>query len=231
VTRRRSSASRTGSVYVLALLEAGSRVPSRIAGRRIAALEVDGIVAAVERRKTAPPLSERSLRAQHRILVALHDRAAAILPVRFGGLTDETALAQVVRLRRSVLGRALRKVRGRTQMTIRFFDSGTAETDTVAPSPRSGTAYLEARARAARVRVPPIAAAIRRAVASLVAAESIERGQRGVGVVIHHLIGREDVERYRARVARVLDAGGEPVMVSGPLPPSAFAPDIMDAAS
>jgi hypothetical protein len=217
---------------VLALLESGSRVPARVAGRRIAAVEVDGIVAAVERRRAVPRLSERSLRAQHRVLVALHERVAAMLPVRFGTLTDEAALARLVRLRRSMLRRALRRVRGRTQMTVRVFDpDGTARRGGVVAGPGSGTTYLEARARAARVPLPAIAGAIRRAVAPLVADESIERGRGGVGVVIHHLIRRRDVERYRVNVARVLDGRDAPVTVSGPLPPAAFVPDIMDVTS
>jgi hypothetical protein len=217
---------------VFALLASGSRVPRRIGRHRLSSIAIDGIVAAVERRRSAPVLSERTLRDQHRVLVTLHEGARAILPVRFGAQIEIAELERVVRLRRGVLARALTKVRGKAQMTVRVF--GAAAVQARAPLPRSGTEYLEARVRASRPDVPAIGEAIRRAVKSLVAAESIETGRGGVRVVIEHLIRRDNVERYRERVARVLAAAGEDadaVALSGPWPPSAFVPDIMEARS
>jgi len=227
--RRRSVAGQ--SVYVLALIESAARLPDRLCRRRIDAIDVEGITCVVERRRTVPPASERSLRDQFRAIVALQEWADAILPVRFGALLDIAELARIVRQRRTILKRALRHVRGRVQMTVRVFGEPVADEPTA--SPRSGTAYLQARARASRPDVPRTARAIRRAVQSFTADESIERGRGRVRLVMHHLIARGAVVRYHARIDRVLAGAhdADTVVVSGPLPPYAFVPDVMDVTS
>ena len=218
-------------IYVLALIESAARLPDRIGRRRVDAIDVEGITCVFERRRSVPTVSERSLRDQFRAIVALQEWADAILPVRFGALLDAAELARIVRQRRTMLKRALRRVRGRTQMTVRVF--GESAVDEREASPRSGTAYLQARARASRPEVPPTARAIRRAVAPFAADESIERGRGRVRLVIHHLIARGVVMRYQSRIDRVLAGVGDAdtVVVSGPLPPYAFAPDVMDVTS
>jgi hypothetical protein len=230
VSARKASVARR-SIYVLALVESAARLPDRIGRRRLEAIDVEGITCVVERRYTVPPVSERSLRDQFRTIVALHERVEAILPVRFGALIDIAELARIVRQRKTMLRRALRRVRGRTQMTVRVF--GEPLVDERETSPRSGTAYLQARARAFRPDVPPTARAIRRAVQPFAADDSIERGRGRVRLVMHHLIARGAVARYQSRIDGVL-AGAEDadtVVVSGPLPPYAFVPDVMDVTS
>ena len=228
--RNRSSARQT-SIYVLALIESPAQLPNRVGRRRIDAIDVEGITCVVERRRAVPVVSEKSLRDQFRTIVALQERVEAILPVRFGALLDVAELARIVRQRKTMLKRALKRVRGRTQMTVRVF--GESQVDERDASPRSGTAYLKALVRASRPELPPTARAIRRAVQPLAADESIERGRGRVRLVMHHLIARGAVVRYHLRIDRVL-AGvddADTVVVSGPLPPYAFAPDVMDVTS
>ena len=109
-----------------------------------------------------PILSERALREQHRVVVALHQQLETLIPVRFGALLERSELERIVRLRRSALARALTRVRGSAQMTIRAV--GAAKVIARSSSTRSGTAYLAERARAARPAVPPAAEVVRVAV-------------------------------------------------------------------
>ena len=213
-------------VYVYALL--GSNAPvGRRRGMRIEVIPVGGMLAAVERLANRPPLSEAALRRQHEIVVELARENEAVLPVRFGAFMDVDELAQVIRLRQGVLRRALRRVRGHDQMTVRLF--GPVRARVVAPPSTTGTAYLRSRAAAARPALTPAARAIVAAVSPLVSAQRIDAG-RGAGVqaTIDHLVRRRSVARYR-RLVETCVAGMDPppaVAVSGPWPPFAFAPDI-----
>jgi len=229
VSRRRSSGG-ARQLYVFALCRSTARVPAAIGRHRLERIAIGGVAAIAERRTSMPALSERSLRDQHRVVVALHQHVDALIPVRFGALLERSELERIVRLRRSALGRALTRVRGRAQMTIRAF--GAAREPSQSAAARSGTAYLAERARAARPEVPPAAEAVRLAVGALVAEESIEAGRGGGSVVINHLIRARDAEAYLDHAGGAL--AGVPagtLTVSGPWPPFAFAPEIMDAAS
>jgi hypothetical protein len=212
--------------YVFALCRSTAPVPDSIGRHRLERIAIGSIAAIAERRASMPILSERALRDQHRVVVALHEQLQTLIPVRFGALLERSELERIVRLRRAALVRALTRVRGRAQMTIRAVGAATA----IARSspPRSGTAYLAERARAARPAVPPAAEAVRAAVRELVAEESIEAG-RGGSVVINHLIRARDAGAYLARAGRVLSGvPADTLSVSGPWPPFAFAPEIVD---
>lgn len=218
-------------VYVFALCSADAVAAGRIGRHRLEAIELDGIVAIVERRSAPPILSEHALREQHRVVVELHRRSDALIPVRFGAFLERAELEDVVRRRHAVLARGLKRVRGRAQMTIRSF--GATVHRERAPRATTGTAYLAQRARAARPDVPPALEAVRRAVRPLVVGEVVDAGRGSVRIVINHLVRVSDVERYRARVERVLAGvpSGHSVVLSGPYPPFAFAPEIMDPTS
>lgn len=229
--KRRRSTGDQRPLYVFALSDSDDRVPERIGRHRLECVELGGLVAIVERRSAAPVLSERSLRDQHRVVVALHQRAKALLPVRFGALLDRTELDGIVRQRRAVLMRALKRVRGMAQMTIRSFEARSRPASE--PRAATGTAYLARRARAVRPDVPPAVDAVREAVRTLVVDESIEAGRGAVRVSVNHLIRIGDVDRYLVRAESALTdaAASESVLRTGPWPPFAFAPEIMDAAS
>jgi Gas vesicle synthesis protein GvpL/GvpF len=213
------------TLYVHALLDARIPVP-RIRRHAIEIVEVDRLFAAVERIAMAPDISEAALREQHRIVVRLGAAADAILPVRFGTLIDWEELQRIAARRRTVLRTALRRVRGRQQMTVRVFGPVSARGD-AAPA-ATGTDYLLARAASSRPFLSSVARAVRRAVRPLVTLERLDPGRGGVQTTMHHLIRRESVRRYIELVdAAVADADSPlKVAVTGPFPPFAFAPDL-----
>jgi hypothetical protein len=208
---------------VYALLDERMRAPRRSG---LAIIGVGGVFAAVREAAGAPALSEAALREQHRIVVLLARTARAILPVRFGTLVDRERLEHAVSAGSAALGDAFRMVRDREQMTVRVFG-----VTSLRPSPAgvsSGTEYLLARAALARPALPPLAAAIARAVAPLVRSERIDPGQRDVQVTLHHLVDRGRAPEYRSIVDATVTrtAPSSSSVVSGPWPPFAFAPDL-----
>jgi Gas vesicle synthesis protein GvpL/GvpF len=212
-------------LYVFALLDAPLPGP---APRRptIEVVKVDALFAAIERRVAPPAADEAALRAQHRIVVRLGRDAEALLPVRFGTLVSRAELERIVRLRRAIFTRALRLVRGKQQMTTRIL--GTPRATRPPRAPVTGTAYLQARAGYGRPALPAAAKAIRRNVAPVLAAERIDPGRPGIVATMHHLVRRDDVRRYVAMVEAALERLASPprVVISGPFPPFAFAPDL-----
>jgi Gas vesicle synthesis protein GvpL/GvpF len=226
-------------VYVYALVEQRARrfragastvsvidcgtVPSAIDGLPLRSTK---IYAAVERREDAPVLSEAALTRQHQIVATLAHRVDAILPVRFGSLIEHDELLRIVQLRGHLLARALARVRGHEQMTVRVF--GASKPDNRLSGPVSGATYLERRRAAQHGSLSGVADLIRSTVAPLVARESMEQGRPHVKATVHHLIPRGRSAEY---VELVQDAASEAasldrVTVSGPFAPFAFAPDI-----
>jgi hypothetical protein len=185
-----------------------------------------GLCAAVERLADPPALSEATLRRQHAIVVALSRATDAILPVRFGALVEPDELAEIVRLRRGVLRRALQRVRGQEQMTLRLFGPAVARVS--ARHSTTGTEYLRSRVEASRPALTPAARSLVEAVRTLVTAQRIDAGRGAVQLTIHHLVPRGNGPRYARRIASeaVRMAPPPAIAVSGPWPPFAFAPDI-----
>ena len=217
-------------LYVYALL--GTRVArGRLPLRRIEIVPVGGLFAAGERFPALPALTEEALRRQHRIVVRLSRLSKAVLPVRFGAFMTDDELPQIVRARRAVLLRALKRVRGRDQMTVRIF--GPALEVLPAGRPSSGSDYLRARAAALRPALTPGARALVKAVSSVVDAQRVSGSRGGVQLTIDHLVRRSNVARYRRLLSSCVEEL-QPhidVAVSGPWPPFAFAPDIWTPAA
>jgi hypothetical protein len=217
------------ALYVYAIVRSDVRLPP-VAGHRIERVELGGVAAAAERRTRARPLSEKTLRDQYRVIARLHARVDAILPVRFGALVEAEELERIVALRRRTLVAALRNVRNRSQMTVRLLGSpieAVPEPDAI-----TGTAYLLARVESSRPVLSPAAEAIRRSVARLVAAESIDRGRGSIALTLHHLVAKDRLARYRAHVESAAADFGSPasVVISGPMAPFAFVPDLWNDA-
>ena len=210
--------------YVYALADDG--LPSRFVagGRRLRAIDVAGVLVVVERVRDAPAATERTLRDQHAIVVSLARRVNALLPARFGALFTPAELDARVRTAHDVIVDALDRVRGRVQMTVRVLSpSGSGP---VSSRPRSGTAYLMARAEGARA-LRRTAARIRRAASPLVVDQRVEPGKGEIQGTVYHLIQSGDVERYRAALARIAPAVAPALLTAtGPWPPFAFAPEL-----
>ena len=214
-------------VYVFALVGRPGRAAT-IAGRRIAIIQAGGVFAAVEaeveRGARRSELSEAALREQHAIVVALARRFDAVLPARFGAWVDVQTLEQALTTNRARIHRALARVKDREQFSVRIF----GDREDIPVDLSSGAAYLRSRLAASRPPLSRAARSLRRAVKPLVRAERIEPGRGSIRLTIHHLVDRGRARAYRAAVREsVALARDEHVVVSGPWPPFAFAPDLL----
>ena len=91
-----------------------------LAGERLRALRVGRIIAIVGDLRRVPSADEPTLRRFDHVIRRLFRSVPALLPARFGTCFDTPdELTTVLRLRQASLGRALRLVRGRAQMTVR----------------------------------------------------------------------------------------------------------------
>jgi hypothetical protein len=211
------------SLYVYAFVDAPGG-PMTVARHRLEILSIGGIHVVVERLAAPPAASETALRTQHAIVDRLARTFAAVLPARFGSFMSPDGLQQVIGPRRVELRKALRRLRGRVQMTARI---ATPVAEPL-PPPRgrapSGTAYLNARRAALSGPRPRLAAALSEAVHSLAHDERIETDAAHGRTALFHVIDRADVRRYRATVDRFAAAEGERVVVTGPYAPFAFTP-------
>ena len=212
------------AVYVYALSSPGLPRRLSVLGRRLHCLAIGGIDAIIEYSRT-PGRSLDEIQFQHRLVGRLAARAPALLPARFGSAVTEDALRSLVSDRQGEIEEALRLVRNCEQMTVRVFgpaeDAPRTDSESV-----SGTAYLTRR-RDRTHRRPPEAEIIRRELGSLARAERSEPGERGIRLVVYHLVARRQVSRYR-RQASVLQGLLSPyaVTVTGPWPVFAFAPEL-----
>lgn len=211
-------------LYVYALLET-PRHAVRIPSTRLELMRCGPITAAVERRRRAPRRSARALLRQHRLVVQLHDTAGTVLPVRFGALVERGDLRRTIAQRRGTLLSSLRRLRGKAQMTVRIF--GHASRPHAPRLSTSGAEYLKARAKLARHTTPPLARAVARAVRPLIVEERQEAGKGLVHVTLYHLVPQQRLEDYLRSMERVT-GGLTEVTVSGPWPPFAFAPDLLE---
>jgi hypothetical protein len=170
-----------------------------------------------------PPLDATTLRAQDALVRALHDRAGALLPMRFG--TTSASRDEMVRsleAREGLLTR-LAGVRGCEQMTVRVFGAAPEPDEPVASDARSGTEYLLARAK--QQQSPLALEALATGVKNLTRDVRVEAAtQPGVLGSVYHLIARGRSAEYRDAVQRAArDLTNVRVLVSGPSPAYAFA--------
>jgi len=178
------------------------------------AVAVKSVAAIVQRRTSAPPVTEEALRAQAEALSKLEARGLSFLPVRFGTVVrDEAELKQLVAPIAKALADALALTRGRRQMTVRVRGMRPKAPRT------SGRAFLAARARDARV---PEADPVRKAVARLIAAEETGPARGPYAGAVHHLVDAANIERYIAAVTDLQRRSPGRFVLSGPMPPFAF---------
>ena len=212
-------------LYVYALLDGPVR-PVTMAGRRVETVKVDAFYAAVERVSRPPRATESALQRQHDIVACLSRRTDAILPARFGALVDADELARVLRHRRRAIARALSRVRGHQQMTVRIFQARPARQNrSPATGGTPGARYLRRRRAELAPRPGPAVRAIGRAVRDLRSAERRATSRDGAVTTLFHLVWRGTSRAYRARLRRLSLPSGLDIVVSGPFPPYAFAPE------
>jgi Gas vesicle synthesis protein GvpL/GvpF len=141
-----------------------------------------------------------------------------LLPVRYGTrLDDEAAAARALAQRHGDLARALERVRGAVELSLRVLVAGSQATP--AGAARSGADYLRAKAgSAATVRNldEPLAALAR---------ATRERPGRTPAELVRmsYLVERHAVERFVGVVARLQEASpGLRLLCTGPWPPYSF---------
>jgi hypothetical protein len=195
-----------------------------VAGEPLRIIAAAGLAAVVGEMARAPRPTIAAFRRHDAVVRALAGKLPAILPVRFGNcLGGADDLRLVLEARRDPLHAALRRVRGRVQMTLRGVDNEGAP-----PPPRiviardaSGRAYLRARAlSAAREHEEHALAPLLPAVSRWVRAEKVER-RAGIASV-HHLVPRGCVAAYARAMHRTAEAAGVRMTLTGPFPPYAF---------
>ena len=210
-------------LYVYALADPGLPRTLRLLGHTLTTLSLGAIDVVIERQIQPVQPTAESLREQHAIVTKLASRVGGLLPARFGSLINERRLREVLSQREPEILESLGRVRGRHQMTIRVFGAVDSTTP-VDEAPSTGTAFLQRR-RIRAHHVPPEVATIRDVLASLVAAERVETGERGLRVTVFHLVSTDHVESYKIKAAG-LQLAPHHVTVSGPWPAFAFAPEL-----
>lgn len=201
---------------MLVLAIAGAREMRRA---QVDAVRAGALSAIVVRRASAPRVSERALKAQMAALARLERQGLTILPARFGTMVASAAeLRKLLAPQAGALEAALSHVRGRRQMTVRV------RGERQAPRRTSGASYLAARAKAARLAE---ADPVRRAAAAFIVDERVDADARaGFLGAVHHLVDAADVPRYLAAVSATAGARSGAFMITGPMIPFAFVPEL-----
>jgi hypothetical protein len=212
--------------YVFAL--AGEACdPFEYTGHAIESIEMLGVYALVERLDRPPVVSEQALRDQHQVIAQLHARSGALLPARFGAFLDPRELQSIVEQRRTAIVEALRRVQGRSQMTIRLLvaePTGAVRSVPVRGRAATGTEYLESR-RASMSPLPAALSAASVAVRGIAVDERVESRRGGAAAMLYHLVDRGQIPAYRDLLADV-DSDDGRLTVTGPWAPFAFTPDL-----
>jgi hypothetical protein len=216
-------------VYLYALL---SETPAcetgvGVCSERLRVVALGDLVALVGDVGEPPAPTAVTLRAQDMVLRRLCAAVDALLPVRFGTLlADDAALAESLAPRQPELARAMGRISGCEQMTLRVWGEAPAAAPLAAAVEGGpGTQYLVGRRRArewAR-RVPELEPA-RPGLADLVREERVERHDRPpLLVTVQHLVPRAAVRPY---IDAIDGARGRlrpwRVSVTGPWPAYAF---------
>ena len=157
----------------------------------------------------APAATLDDVRAHHRVVSAAWDGCPAVLPVRFGQwFASEEELRAAVAPKVEEYGRALERVRGGAEFSVRVVDPTTAEVEEP-PATSSGTEYLRfaaaraRRRREAEARGKAVAEELRGALGGLVRDERVDAPDLQQELArIAHLVARADADAYEEAMDR-----------------------------
>jgi hypothetical protein len=211
-------------MYVYAIAEGVSSVAdlAGVQGEPIVAVPVGEATVLIGEVATRPAIDANALRAQDALVRALHERASALLPMRFGVTSaDRAELVRTIDARSDLVAR-LAAVRGCEQMVVRV-SRAVDELNEPLPAAATGTDYLLARAK--RHAPAPALHALADGVGALAKDVRLESAsQPGLIGSVYHLIERGRADQYRAAVDRLArEMPDVRVLISGPAPPYAFA--------
>lgn len=226
-------------LYVYAIVAPRPSAPLGVGLRDepLTLLAVGDVVAAVGEMDEPPEVTPETIRGHDAVVSRLAGLSEAILPARFGTVQEATALSDWLGSAEA-LREALRLVARREQMTLHVFDDGATlepERGDELPAPdgaRSlgpGARYLEGRRHQWRRETTlPELALVRQRLATLIAAERVERRTTPpLRASVYHLIerGRSGAYRETVEAAGALVAGVR-LRITGPRAPYAFAPEV-----
>jgi Gas vesicle synthesis protein GvpL/GvpF len=162
--------------------------------------------------------SEEAILAHARVVEALVERSAALLPARFGrGFRDEDALREAITGRAASLRDALTQVRGCIEVGVRVV----APEPAPPPAADSGRAYMEAllaHTEEARELHEPLAALARAATHTVGSTPRLLLSGA-------YLVEPGELDGFRRRVSELEAAHPElTFLITGPWPPYSFAP-------
>ena len=165
----------------------------------------------------APAVNRETLAAQDQVVRALHDRGAALLPMRFGAAFATTGEAeQALAGQAKGLAERLDRVRSREQMSLRIIGVSAEPASTAKAG--TGADYLRQRAR------PRELTPLLDALAPLTRATKIERARHEGVVTVYQLVDRGAADEYRRTVEMVCPSLAPIIVhVRGPAPCYAFA--------
>jgi hypothetical protein len=198
----------------------------------VRALAVPGARAWVSDVASAPAPTVERARAHDRVIREAM-RSGTPLPARFGQtFADETALGEELTGRATAVERALGRVSGLVEMTVRVRLTSGRPGKLMPSKELSGRGYLSSLRERERLdsealgEAENLQARVARAVSGVARAEVVA----GVGagdrtVVIAHLVAPEEVGRYREAVRDAMRGEGpsRPVSITGPWAPYSFA--------
>ncbi|HEX7313390.1 MAG TPA: GvpL/GvpF family gas vesicle protein [Pyrinomonadaceae bacterium] len=208
-----------------------------VGGARVRVLALVGFAAVVsETGADAAPVNEENLKAHNRVNAA----ALAVstpLPCRFGTRAAHERLAEYVAANAAALAAALARVRGRVEMSVKLMEKSEVrgrksevESEAGAAAHGAGTAFLLKKRRelqgeeGARRRADEAASWLASGVGEL-ARETEARVSPSEAIFVRaaHLVERESVEEYRARLRTLAAARRDlRLLTSGPWPPYNF---------
>lgn len=234
-------------VYCLGdeLSESAFEGATGVCGAAVRVLRLTGRLSAVVSAAPSEPVAvnEENLQAHNRVNAAAL-ASSTPLPFRFGTRAAPERLAEYAATNEAALDAALARVRGAVEMGVKLMSKaagearkaeggsggGTEGGEGDGAAVGRGTAFLLKKRRdvlggeEARLRAEGLAAWLAEGVAGL-ARESAVRVNPPEAIVVRaaHLVGRESVEEYRARL-RGLRAARTDVrlLASGPWPPYSF---------
>jgi len=212
-------------LYLYALVDRPPRRPlgQGMARRPLSVLRAGKVWVVVEH-ASAPAVTAKKLVAHDRVVRRIAAMVTAILPLRFASTArDSAALKALLAPLAEPIGRALARVSGCVQFTLRAAGRATRQPTRSSRKEGPGTRWLAR--RMARERVPEIAA-LTEETRPFVRAVRMERQEppRDHFATVYHLVERSAVPAWRAAVAKALPRlGSVHVTMTGPWPPYAFA--------
>jgi hypothetical protein len=225
-------------VYVYCLAEGVERLnktPRGISGLPVRIAKFQDLSAVVSVcRADALKVTRKNALTHHEVVRSITKQTTP-LPARFGTLVTVQQLSNYVSTHRQAIKAKLAHVRGRVEMIVRInahLITDTSQESKIEIVPGPGTAFLLEKRReishdeAGAAQKAQLSSWLREKLGDLIKEEKISLvpSQTIILARADHLIERENVGEYRAKMARAVEERPEVrFMVSGPWPPYSFA--------